>query len=92
MAMLDIYFSSRFKRDYRLAIKRGCKAQLLEDVVELLRCQRPLPEKHRDHELGGDYTGYRECHLAPDWLLIYKIDGARLILTLVRTGSHSDLF
>lgn len=90
--MLKIYFSARFKRDYRLAIKRGCEPRLFEGVVDALRCQRPLPEKNRDHALSGDYVGHRECHIAPDWLLIYKVDGENLILTLVRTGSHSDLF
>ncbi len=54
--------------------------------------QQPLPAKHRDHALSGNYRGYRECHIQPDWLLIYKIEPQKLLLTLIRTGSHSDLF
>ena len=90
--MLEIYFTSRFKKDYKLMLKRGMKPILLETVVELLRNRQPLPEKYRDHELTGDYTGFRECHLLPDWLLVYLTEEDRLTLTLVRTGTHSDLF
>lgn len=90
--MLDLYFTNRFKKDYRQMLKRGCKPALLENVVELLRQRKPLPEKNRDHELIGDYAGYRECHITPDWLLIYKVEEDALILTLTRTGTHSDLF
>ena len=90
--MLDLYFTNRFKKDYKLMLKRGCKPALLEAVVEQLRLQQPLPEKNRDHELIGDYAGFRECHIAPDWLLIYRVEADALILTLTRTGTHSDLF
>lgn len=90
--MLDLYFSAKFKKDYKKMVKRGCNPSLLEEVVELLRQQIPLPPKNRDHELSGNYVGYRECHLSPDWLLVYKVDKGELILVLARTGTHSDLF
>lgn len=90
--MLDLYFTARFKKDYKQMVKRGCKRELFTEVVELLRRQLPLPEKNRDHSLSGDYAGYRECHLSPDWLLIYKVENFDLILVLARTGTHSDLF
>ena len=90
--MLDLYFSAKFKKDYKKMVKRGCNPALLEEVVELLRQQIPLPPKNRDHELSDNYTGYRECHLSPDWLLVYKVDKGELILVLARTGTHSDLF
>lgn len=90
--MLDLYFSAKFKKDYKKMVKRGCNPALLEEVVELLRQQIPLPPKNRDHELSGNYIGYRECHLSPDWLLVYKVDKGELILVLARTGTHSDLF
>lgn len=90
--MLEVYFTNRFKKDYKQMLKRGCKPALLGNVVELLRQQKPLPEKNRDHELIGNYAGFRECHIAPDWLLIYRVEEDALILTLTRTGTHSDLF
>ena len=65
---------------------------LPEDIAELLAMGEPLPEKHRDYELSGDWAGHRECHIEPDWLLIYRIDNGILVLTLARTGSHNDLF
>jgi addiction module toxin, relE/stbE family len=60
--------------------------------VDQLAAQQPLPEKNRDHDLTGDYIGFRECHIRPDWLLIYRVDGEQLMLFLFRTGTHSDLF
>jgi mRNA interferase YafQ len=73
-------------------MKRGYNIQLLQDIVSLLVSGIPLPEKNKDHMLAGDWNGHRECHITPDWLLIYKIDNDVLILTLTRTGTHSDLF
>ena len=64
---------------------------LLETVVELLLDGQTLLEKYRDHQLTGNWKGYRECHIEPDWLLVYKIYESKLILSLVRTGTHSDL-
>jgi mRNA interferase YafQ len=92
--MLKPEFSGQFKKDYKLAVKRGCDPEKLEEVVELLCNETPLPEKYRDHALvnSRNYKGMRECHIQPDWLLVYKIVQERLILQLIRTGSHSDLF
>lgn len=92
--MLRLEFSSQFKRDYKLAVKRGCDPKKLEEVVSILQAEKPLPEKYRDHDLTNsrDYKGMRECHIEPDWLLVYKVYRDTLILRLIRTGSHSDLF
>ena len=64
---------------------------LLADVIDTLAEGKPLPEKNRDHQLTGNYNHFRECHIAPDWLLIYRIEENVLVLTLTRTGTHSDL-
>lgn len=90
--MLDIILSNRFKKDLKLAARRGRNLDLLEQVVDKLSRQEPLPPKNMDHALSGDYIGFRECHIQPDWLLVYRIDDGNLILFLSRTGTHSDLF
>jgi mRNA interferase YafQ len=90
--MLTIRRTSRFKKEYRLAIKRGCDAEIFEFVLNELVNEHPLPEKFKDHALIGAYDKFRECHLAPDWLLVYSVESAVLTLTLSRTGTHSDLF
>ena len=90
--MLDIVSSNRFKKDLKLAIKRGYNIELLDDVVNRLAMQKVLEEKYKDHELTGDFKGFRECHITPDWLLIYQIVDNELVLFLSRTGTHSDLF
>ena len=90
--MLDLRYSARFKRDYKKIIKRGYNPQWLQAVLNLLCQGDPLPERYYDHPLTGNYSGYRECHIAPDWLLIYKLEQDCVTLTLTRTGSHSDLF
>lgn len=92
--MLKIEFTGQFKKDYKLAIKRGCAPQELMTVVSILASRQTLPEKYRDHALESsrNYRNVRECHIKPDWLLIYKIYDDRLILELIRTGTHSDLF
>ena len=86
--------TSQFKKDYKLAIKRGCNKTLLEEVLHMLMQQQPLPEKYRDHQLTNsrNYKGVRECHIQPDWLLVYRVEEDISILKLIRTGSHSDLF
>lgn len=84
--------TTQFKRDYKLAMKRGLDISLLEDVIATLAMGESLPEKNKDHLLSGNWIGYRECHILPDWLLIYRIDDDVLVLTLTRTGTHSDLF
>lgn len=90
--MLDIRYSAKFKKDYKTVVKRGYNPQLLQAVLEMLSNEQPLPPKYKDHSLSGNYQGQRECHITPDWLLIYKIEQNELILTLTRTGTHSDLF
>ncbi len=90
--MLKIIFTSKMKKDLKLANKRGYKLEKLTQVLNILTRQEPLPEKYKDHQLGGDYIGYRECHIEPDWLLVYKIENEELMLILSRTGTHSDLF
>lgn len=81
-----------FRKDYRALTKRGYDMSLLQETVELLADGDPLPERYRDHALAGDFIGCRECHIKPDWLLIYRLEKDELILYLMRTGSHSDLF
>ena len=88
----EIERTSQFKRDYKTAVKRHCDMSALRKVVNLLANGETLPAEYRDHLLKGDYSGYRECHIEPDWLLVYKITEEVLILTLYRTGTHSDLF
>lgn len=92
--MLKAEFSSQFKRDYKLAVKRGCDPKKLEKVITLLCNEQPLPEVYRDHALvnSKNYVGVRECHIEPDWLLVYKIVRDTLLLKLIRTRTHSDLF
>lgn len=92
--MLKLEFTGQFKRDYKLAVKRGCNPDALQAVITMLANETPLPEKYRDHALTNsrDYKGMRECHIEPDWLLVYKIYRDSLILKLIRTGTHSDLF
>lgn len=90
--MLEIVPSNQFKKDLKLAKKRGCKLEHLRDVVTMLACEQKLDEKYRDHGLTGNYSGFRECHVEPDWLLIYRISQDALALFLFRTGTHSDLF
>lgn len=89
--MLTIKYEKSFKKDYKKVKKRGYNIQLLENVLELLARQEPLPPKYKDHALTGDYKGFRECHITPDWLLVYEIHDEELILVLTRTGTHSDL-
>ena len=84
--------SSKFKKDYKAVLKRGYDKYLLQTVIEMLSDGKTLPAKYKDHALTGNYANYRECHVAPDWLLIYRIDKDLLILVLTRTGTHSDLF
>ena len=84
--------SNQFKKDLKLAAKRGYKIELLTDVIKKIANGEVLEPKYKDHQLSGNFGFYRECHIQPDWLLIYEIDGEQLILLLSRTGTHSDLF
>ena len=87
-----VKWSSRFKKQYKLMMKRGENMELLDDVIRMLAAGKTLPPEYQDHILIGDYSGLHECHICPDWLLIYDHDDTVLVLTLLRTGSHSDLF
>lgn len=84
--------TSQFKKSYKLAVKRGLDVSLLEDVINKLKDNIPLEEKHHDHQLTGNMNLFRECHIQPDWLLVYLKQDSVLTLTLVNTGTHSDLF
>lgn len=90
--MLTIRYETTFKKDFKRIVKRGYDARLLEKAIEILAKEEPLPQRYKDHPLTGDYAGFRECHITPDWLLIYRISSNELILYLTRTGTHSDLF
>lgn len=84
--------TSQYKRDFHLAIRQGKDIQRLEKVIDALTEGMPLAAEYNDHPLKGIYKGFREYHIAPDWLLIYKIDGGVLVLLLPRTGTHQNLF
>ena len=89
---LNVIWTTHFKKDYRKASKRNLPIGLLDDLIRKLAAGEKLPEKNRDHALSGNWAGFRECHILPDWLLIYRIEADILVLTLVRTGTHGDLF
>lgn len=92
MTKYRIVQTGAFKKDLKLAIKRGYNIDLLGSVIDDLSLGLPLQDKYKDHELKGNFAGCRECHITPDWLLIYELAGKELILYLTRTGTHSDLF
>lgn len=87
-----VFYTSGFKKGLKRSVKRGYSVTELERVINILANGEALPEKYKDHPLIGNYKNCRECHLAPDWLLIYRIDVDKLILILVSMGTHSDLF
>ena len=88
--MLNVRYSTQFKKDFKTCIKRGYKIPLLQQIIDTLRIPAPLPTNNRDHNLSGNYFGYKGCHITPDWLLIYKQTDTELKLD--RTGTHADLF
>jgi len=92
MTKYTVKYTTQFKKDYKLAKRQKKDLSLLKTVVALLADGKQLPEKYQDHPLIGNWKGYRECHILPDWLLIYRLDEDVLVLTMARTGSHSDLF
>lgn len=92
MSKYDVAWTGQFKKDYKLARKRNLKIELLDEIIRKLSRDEVLSQENRDHALSGNWSGYRECHVQPDWLLIYRIEEGLLILTLTRTGTHSDLF
>ena len=89
---LQVQWTAQFKKDYKLAIKRGWDIDILDDTVRMLANETMLPQKYNDHALTGNFKGFRECHLEPDWLLVYAVQKDVLTLTLFRTGTHSDIF
>ena len=90
--MYTLKYTNQFKKDYKLMVRQGKDISLLDNVIEKIQKGEKLEEKYRDHALTGTYRGFRECHIQPDWLLIYFIENQIMTLTIVRTGSHSDLF
>lgn len=88
----QIILTTRFKKEYKQMMRRSLDASRFEAVLRLLQAGEPLPERCRNHRLVGTYDGFWECHIQPDWLLVYAIDNGALVLTLMRTGTHSDLF
>ena len=90
--MYKVDFSNQFKKSYKLAQKRGLPVDRLLEVIKVLASGKDLDIKCKDHALIGNYKGFRECHILPDWLLIYKIEKNRCILYLLNTGTHADLF
>ncbi len=88
--MLEVRYSTRFKKDIKTCEKRHYKLELMKQVIDTLRIPAMLPVQNEDHVLRGNYAGYRECHIEPDWLLIYRQDKDELLLQ--RTGTHADLF
>ena len=87
----DIVWTTQFKKDYKLAMKRHLDIELLDNIIRSLSRGETLPERNKDHALTGDWIGHRECHILPDWLLVYRVEDDVLLLTLVRTGTHTDL-
>ena len=90
--MYQLELSNTFKKEFQRMLKRGHDGELLLSVVDLLLAEKKLPEKCRPHKLSGSYGGFWDCHVKPDWVLIYELDEKNKKLTLVRTGTHSDLF
>lgn len=88
--MLDVVYTSSFKKDYKRIKKQGKNLEIINSLIQKLMMNSPLEKKYKDHLLIGNFKNKRECHLNPDWLLIYEIDGNNLVL--YRTGSHSELF
>lgn len=88
--MLNVRYSTRFKKDFKSCVKRGYNMSLLQQAIDTLRIPAPLPAKNKDHNLAGNYSGYGECHLEPGWLLIYRQTDEESRLD--RTGTHADLF
>lgn len=88
--MRNVFYSGKFRKDFKLAIKRGFNMSLIKNVMKDLENGTPLDPKYKEHPLSGDYIGNMECHIQPDWLLVYALEETRV--TFIRTGTHSDLF
>ena len=92
MKIKTVTYGKQMRKDLKLALKRGYDISKLDEVIDILCTTQLLPAKYKDHALSGDYEKYRECHITPDWLLVYRIENDTLTLILFRTGTHSDLF
>ncbi len=92
MIKYKLVLSSRFIKDLKQCVKRNFEISKMENVVEILLSGNKLPDKYQDHSLTGNWNTHRECHIEPDWLLVYRIEDDVLVLALTRTGTHSDLF
>lgn len=92
LPLYRIITTKRYRKDAKRALKRGCHIRKLDVVIDTLAAGEMLPERYGNHKLTGDYAGYDECHIEPDWLLIYRRENDTLVLLLTRTGTHSDLF
>lgn len=90
--MIDVVYSSKFKRDFKRCVKRNFDMMQLQNAIDILRIPKKLSESYKDHPLQGEYSGYSECHIKPDWLLVYKYRDFDGRLLLARTGTHSDIF
>ena len=90
--MYELQLTSQFRKDCKRMKRRGLNMRKLTDVIDLLQAGKELPPTYHDHSLSGDYAGFRECHINPDWLLVYYVQADRLVLVCVRTGSHGDIF
>lgn len=90
--MLELVTTSKFRKDLKRLRRRGADLEKLDEVLKTLQREELLAARFCDHELKGDFVGFRECHVEPDWLLVYAVDRGQLILTASRTGTHSDLF
>ena len=88
----DVKYTSRFKKDYKRLKKRGWDMDKLLDAIDILRSGSELPPEYKDHPLHGEYAGHRDCHIEPDWVLIYFKSESTLVLSMTRTGTHSDVF
>ena len=88
----NVKYTSRFKKDYKRLKKRGYDMGKLLDVIDLLRAGDELPPEYKDHPLQGNYVGHRDCHIEADWVLIYFKNESTLVLSMTRTGTHSDVF
>ncbi|MHB8259620.1 MAG: type II toxin-antitoxin system YafQ family toxin [Bacteroidia bacterium] len=90
--MYTLHPTKKFEKDYKLCIKRGLNLELINTALELLEKTGTLPSKYKPHKLRGNYVNYSECHIQPDWLLIWHCDKNKKEIQLIRTGTHSDLF
>lgn len=90
--MMEIRYHNKFKKDLKTLKKRKKNLELLKEVITMLAEEKVLPEKYREHDLIGEFNGYKDCHIQNDWVLIYKIDKTISLISLYRTGTHSDLF